>query len=683
MRIICLFTAAVFFLTSCGKKNTVLQHGNLVLSFDDQLHSMVATSMETKKPLASTFTPSEYLMCDNFAAQDFKLAEVSSNDHQDALGKGKKWMISGLYQNEQYSIDKIIEVKFYDQFPDQAFYKVFYINNSNRDLNVTSWINHHYKIQPQGDSIPFWSFQGESTGERRDWVLPVRAGFYQRNFMGMNDSDYGGGIPVTDIWRRDNGIAIGHAELVPKLVSLPVKVDSYDQTADINIRMDYDTPYVLKQGDTLATLETFVSVHQGDNFTTLKRFGEVLRAKGLKFAEPEAGAFESSWCAWGYMRNFTIDEVRGTLPKVKELGIKWVTIDDGYQQAEGDWHVNSKTFPKGDAQMRALVDDIHAQGLKVMIWWAPLAADPGSKVLSENPDLKLVTDEGAPQYITWWDSYYMSPAYTKTLDHTKEVLSLFYNTYNVDGIKMDGQHLNAVAPDYNDKHKLSRPEESVEAVPAFFKMIYEESNRLKPHALIQNCPCGTCMSVYNMPYMNQAVASDPLDSWQIRLKGKTYKAIFDKGAYFGDHVELSDEGSDFATSFGIGAVLGTKFTWPKDNPTVREKNVLTPEREVIWKKWFKLYDQKMLSKEQYLGELYDIGYDIPETHVIQKGDTLHYAFYNKSWDGKIELRGLTAGRYKIRDYVNDVELGEVTKESPQLNAKFKNSLLIEAYPVAE
>ncbi len=70
----------------------------------------------------------------------------------------------------------------------------------------------------------------------------------------------------------------------------------------------------------------------------MKRYGEVLRAKGMKFAEPEPEAFEANWCAWGYMRDVTLDEIRGTIPKVKELGIKWVTIDDGFQQAEGDWH---------------------------------------------------------------------------------------------------------------------------------------------------------------------------------------------------------------------------------------------------------------------------------------------------------------------------------------------------------
>ena len=38
----------------------------------------------------------------------------------------------------------------------------------------------------------------------------------------MNATDYGGGTPVVDVWRRDVGIAVGHLELVPKLVSLPV-----------------------------------------------------------------------------------------------------------------------------------------------------------------------------------------------------------------------------------------------------------------------------------------------------------------------------------------------------------------------------------------------------------------------------------------------------------------------------
>ena len=32
--------------------------------------------------------------------------------------------------------------------------------------------------------------------------------------------------------------------------------------------------------------------------------------------------------------------------------------------------------------------------------------------------------------------------------------------------------------------------------------------------------------------------------------------------YYGDHVELSNNKSDFASTVGIGGVVGTKFVWP-------------------------------------------------------------------------------------------------------------------------
>ena len=45
---------------------------------------------------------------------------------------------------------------------------------------------------------------------------------------------------------------------------------------------------------------------------------------------------------------------------------------------------------------------------------------------------------------------------------------------------------------------------------------------------------------------------------------------------------------------------------------------------------------------QYLGELYDIGFDKPETHAIPKGDRLYYAFYAPEYRGTLELRRLAA-----------------------------------------
>ena len=148
-------------------------------------------------------------------------------------------------------------------------------------------------------------------------------------------------------------------------------------------------------------------------------------------------------------------------------------------------------------------------------------------------------------------------------------------------------------------------------------------------------------------------------------------------------MELSDNRDDFASTIGVGGVPGTKFTWPKDNPASSEKNLLKPERENEWAKWIKIYKTHMLSKGEYLGGLYDIGYDIPETHVIRKADTLFYAFYAKEWKGDITLRGLEKDNYEVTDYVNRHFTGKVKKENPVISVSFEKYLLLMAYPVSD
>ena len=53
--------------------------------------------------------------------------------------------------------------------------------------------------------------------------------------------------------------------------------------------------------------------------------------------------------------------------------------------------------------MKALVDRIHAAGMKAQLWWAPLGADPGSRTDRDHPDWLLRNEDGSPRKITWWD----------------------------------------------------------------------------------------------------------------------------------------------------------------------------------------------------------------------------------------------------------------------------------------
>jgi alpha-galactosidase len=149
--------------------------------------------------------------------------------------------------------------------------------------------------------------------------------------------------------------------------------------------------------------------------------------------------------------------------------------------------------------------------------------------------------------------------------------------------------------------------------------------------------------------------------------------------FAGDHVELSDRHDDFASTVGIGAIVSTKFTWPRD-PKPKDSFLLTPEKEVEWRRWIGLYKEKMLPLGTYRGELYDIGFDKPETHVVEKSGRLYYALFGERWNGPVALRGLPGGQYRVRDYFNARDLGTVSGPDHQLPVTFERFLLLEAIP---
>ena len=657
-----------------------LTNQRFVMDINPLLQTRIRATFPGTAKLMNNFVNSEYLETKYFPVKEFTSIRNTKTTLHDAAGEGVAWRFFGL--NKPHQIEKILTVKIYGQFPNTAYISVDYINHGKQNLRIKKWVSHAYDLMASSDSIKFWSFQGSSHSDRRDWIRPVNPGFSEENFMGMNASDYGGGIPIIDLWNKENGLAIGLTEPSAKLISLPIDYDQYGTAAHISLQYVFPDLKIMASGDTLHTFETFVTVHQKDCFATLRNYGAYMQTKGIVPPPAEPTAYEPIWCAWGYERNFTLSEIYNTLPKVKALGIHWVGLDDGYQMANGDWHTNSSHFPGGDRQMKTFVDSLHAMGMKAVIWWAPLAMDITSEIYKKNPEIALVQQNGSPQFITYWNAYYMSPTDSTVINEIRKTVRLFLQEWGFDAIKLDGQHMNACAPDYADGHNISSPDQSFEKMPRLFQILYETAREIKPGAVVEFCPCGDCMNLYHMPYTNQFVASDPENSWQVRLKGKVYKALMPGTAYFGDHVELTDGKTDFPSQLGVGAVPGTKFTWPATGNKRIDENLLTPEKEALFKKYFDIYRDKMLSKGTYLGDLYDIGYDIPETHCIRQGDTLYYAFFNPHFHGNVDLRGLIPGKvYTVVDYVNHRSLGNVNGNSGRLTVDFKQFLLVEAIPV--
>ena len=649
----------------------------LALEFDDNLYCRVVSKHGPRPAAITPFAPSERLrLADGGWVERFALSGQQAEKVDDAHGPGVRHRFIGLSAGR---IEKTVAVTFYDRHAGFAVLRVAYRNLGTQPLTVAAWANSGHTLRPAAGSKPeFWTYSGASHADRRDWVQPLGHGFDQRNFMGMNASDYGGGTPAVDVWRRDCGIAIGHLDTVPRLVALPVRAVA----GGASLAVEFEQAVTLAPGETLETLQTFLTVHTGDYYAALDRYRQVMAERGVRAPDAPAASYEPIWCAWGYERDhFTVPRMTGTLAKARELGLEWAVLDDGWQNNEGDWRLDAARFPGGEAQMRGLVGTIRESGMKARLWIAPLAVDPGSDLLHDHVDRLLLDKEGAPQLISWWNSLYLCPAYAPTIEATRAWVRKIFGEWGYQGIKIDGQHLNGVAPCHNPAHRHARPEESFEGLPAFWKMVYDTAREINPDAVIEFCPCGTAYSFHTLPYTNQVPASDPLSSWQVRHKGKTLKALMGPSApYAGDHVELSDGGDDFASTVGVGAVLSTKFTWPED-PKPKDSFLLTPAREALWRKWIGIYRDKMLPRGAYRGDLYDIGFDRPEGHVVAKDDRMYYAFFAPRWDGPVEIRGLGPGRWRLRDYVAGRDVGEVDAKRPRIALRFEHALLLEAVPV--
>lgn len=663
---------------SAGKQaRLVAEDGVLSIAFNPSLHTRIAANGKALTP----YQASETLLLKSGPVEDFAFKahqDEAVNDPRHGLGR--RHVVTGQSGS---GIEKQVSVTFFEQLPGMAVLQVRYRNQGSATLDIAGWRSaaHELADAPGG----FWSFSGATHEDRRDWVQPVGAGFDQRNTLSMDASDYGGGTPVANLWRRDVGLAVGHVEPVPRLLDLPVRRTA--RGAAIAVESPHAS--TLAPGQALVTERTFLCVHTGDHFAPLEHYRRFMQAEGIVAPRAPDSAFAPTWCAWGYERDFTVAQILATLPKVREVGFEWAVLDDGWQTNEGDWRIDPKKFPRGDADMRAFVQAVRAQGLRPRLWLAPLAADPGSDVLHEHADMLLLDEYGSFQKVSWWNALTQCPAYQPTIDYYVALVKKAIGDWGFEGIKLDGQHLNAVAPCHNPAHRHANPNDSCEKLADFWNAIYKAAHDANPDAVVELCPCGTAFAFHNLPATDQFPSSDPLSSWQVRSKGKSIKALIGhNSSYAGDHVELADGRDDFASSVGIGAVISSKFTWPRDTdhptaPLPAGGFVLTPEKEILWKKWVALYKQHMLPRGDYLGGLYDIGFDKPEAHAISKDGAMYYAFYADEWNGTVQLRGLGEGRYRVRDLFNDIDLGMVDARASTLKAPFKRFLLLQATPAGD
>jgi alpha-galactosidase len=624
--------------------------------------------------------------------------------------KGKRIEVTGKSSPEGLQESLVVEA--YDDYPNVALISASVRNSGTSEVKIDAIdLDRHRFSASITDSAAkphqMWSFNGASIEWGKENIFSIPEKLSQQNQMGSvvevkgDLGRVGGGIPVEAFWTKAVGEAIGHVETLPLVLSIPVETQGTDPVA-ASVRLAPDS--TLQPGDAYTTPQTFVAVFEGDYYEPLRMYSDVIDGEGLKKTVSNGEDYAVSWCGWAYLANVTPAQMLGTIPKLKELGIHWATLDDRWFNNYGDWKPRSDTFP-GDG-IQKMVEEFHRQGIKVQLWWLPLAVEDGgpgyelhaygvSEVVKEHPDWLVLDKNGKPARMTR-NLATLCPALPEVQEYYRQLTQRFIHDWDFDGHKLD--NIYSVPACYNPKHHHKSPYDSVYAMGQIYKTIFETTRALKPDSVTQSCPCGTPPSIAWLRYLDQAVTADPVGSAQVRQRVKMYKALLGpNAAVYGDHVELTritnpngderDVGSDFASTLGTGGVVGTKFAWPDYGPKLKDV-YLTSQKEDYWKKWIGLYNEKMLSRGTFLN-LYTYGYDAPEGYAIAKDGAMYYAFFTDlsapkknqakpaMWSGEIELRGLAPGQYHVEDYVNGKDLGTVTSPGAKLKTSFADNLLIE------
>ena len=122
-------------------------------------------------------------------------------------------------------------------------------------------------------------------------------------------------------------------------------------------------------------------------------------------------------------------------------------VDDGYQQAVGDWLlIDEKKFPNG---MKYIADKIHDKGYKAGIWLAPFSAQVSSTLAKEHPDWLLTHNRNGKKMLGcqgWGGAYTIDIYNPDAREYIKHVFDVVLNEWGFDMVKLDFLYSQSIEP---------------------------------------------------------------------------------------------------------------------------------------------------------------------------------------------------------------------------------------------
>lgn len=155
---------------------------------------------------------------------------------------------------------------------------------------------------------------------------------------------------------------------------------------------------------------------------------------GMNIPKPR---FETctGWTSWyNYYTNIDQKIILDNLKafKLRDIPIDIFQIDDGYEEAVGDWFNVKEKFSNG---MKFIADKIKSCGYKAGLWLAPFICEKKSMIYKNHPDWVLKKAGYNPG---WSGDFYVLDFYNDDVrDYIRDVIRNVLYVWNYDMVKLD------------------------------------------------------------------------------------------------------------------------------------------------------------------------------------------------------------------------------------------------------
>ncbi len=223
---------------------------------------------------------------------------------------------------------------------------------------------------------------------------------------------------------------------------------------------------------------------------------------------------DSLW--YSFHQDLQKDEIIKECEQSSALGMKTVIIDDGWQTDDnnrgyaycGDWEVS----PKKMGDMKALVENIHKTGMKVMLWYSVPFVGIYCKKYEEFKGMFLDKSGDEKTFFA------LDPRYKKVREYLADIYATAVKEWGLDGLKLDfidSFYLKGKSLEYDSQRDYQSLEDAIHALMSEVKA---KLTAINPEVLIEfrqsyvgpsirkygnmlrvgDCPCDTLKNRFNI-----------------------------------------------------------------------------------------------------------------------------------------------------------------------------------------